>query len=138
MKTLIAAGLACALALAVAAGAATQEPEAGSLAPAQGPAPPPVVYTDKAPGESARLPRPWLEAPPLVPHSLEGLVPITREENACVMCHATEGDADGPPALPSSHILRPSNGGEPALAGARWVCTTCHVPQSNAPPFPPK
>lgn len=109
----------------------------GQARPAQEPGPvsPRFDYPAEAPGDSKRLPRPWAGAPPLVPHSLDGLLPITREENACTLCHATEGDADGPPAVPASHVLRAAGGGEAALAGNRWVCTSCHVPRSNAPAF---
>ena len=75
-------------------------------------------------------------APPLVPHSLEGLVPITREDNMCLMCHATAAtDPGDPPGLPKSHLMdmrAAANVVRDVVAGARWTCTSCHVPQTDA------
>lgn len=95
------------------------------------------VFPEAMPGENARLPKSYAGAPPLVPHTLDGLLPITRGDNLCVTCHATGStDPADPPQVPISHrtdlraaptVVRDS------VAGARWVCTTCHVPQSNAP-----
>ena len=99
--------------------------------------PPVYVFTDAAPGESQRLPRSYEGAPPLIPHSLDGLVPIQLEENTCLMCHQTGStDPADPPQVPSSHLI--DFRGAPGVAretvpGARWNCTACHVPQSNAP-----
>ena len=95
------------------------------------------AYGEQAPGESQRLPRPFDGAPPLIPHSIDGLVPVTREENTCVMCHAAgEPVPDGPPHAPPSHFVdwrnAPNVAGE-EIAGSRWVCTSCHVPQSDSP-----
>ena len=94
-------------------------------------------YSEQGPGESQRLSRPFEGAPPLIPHSLDGLVPVTREENMCVACHATgEAVPGGPPHAPPSHFIDWRNAPGVArteIAGSRWVCTSCHVPQSDAP-----
>jgi len=100
-------------------------------------APPVYRYPEAAPGESTRLPRAWDGAPPLVPHSLDGLIPITRDDNLCVSCHATGStDPKDPPQVPKSHLTdyrRAPDVVRESVAGARWNCTACHVMQTNAP-----
>jgi nitrate reductase (cytochrome), electron transfer subunit len=97
-------------------------------------------YRDSSPGDSERIPQELHGAPPLVPHSVDGLLPITRESNACVTCHGTPGPAsETPPPAPPSHFvdLRHAPGVmRTEVAGGRWVCTSCHVPQTNAPALP--
>jgi cytochrome c-type protein NapB len=93
---------------------------------------------DTRPGRSARLPRAWEGQPPLVPHSLRGLTPITATSNACVRCHGRAGANSGPPPAPASHFVdeRQAPGvARPQVAGARWNCTACHIPQTMAPPL---
>ena len=100
-------------------------------------APPVYRYPEAAPGESTKLPRSWDGAPPLVPHSLDGLIPITREDNLCVFCHAKDGaEPADPPQIPKSHrtdYRRAPTVVRETVAGARWNCTACHVMQTNAP-----
>lgn len=95
------------------------------------------VYTGKEAGENARLPRPFVGAPTLIPHSIEGLLPITQDSNACVLCHGTPGpSSDVPPPAPPSHFVDSRNAPDVSrdeVAGARWTCTSCHVPQTDAP-----
>jgi cytochrome c-type protein NapB len=99
-------------------------------------APPVFRYPETAPGESTLLPRSWEGAPPLVPHSLDGLIPITLDGNLCVFCHATGStDPTDPPQVPKSHLTdyrrAPNVVGE-SVTGARWNCTACHVGQAEA------
>lgn len=100
-------------------------------------APPVYRYPEAAPGESTKLPRSWEGAPPLVPHSLAGLIPITREENLCLFCHAIGStEPTDPPQVPKSHLTdyrRAPDIVRDSVAGARWNCTACHVMQSDAP-----
>lgn len=100
--------------------------------------PPPVFrYPEAAPGESTLLSRFWAGAPPLVPHSLDGLIPITREDNMCLFCHANGStDPADPPQVPTSHrtdYRRAPDVVREEIAGARWNCTACHVMQTDAP-----
>lgn len=101
------------------------------------PVPAAVVFAGEAPGNNKPLPRSYDGAPPLIPHSLDGVVPITREENFCLLCHASGStDPADPPQVPRSHLIdwRAAPGVVRAqVAGARWVCTACHVAQSSAP-----
>ncbi len=82
------------------------------------------------PGEATPRPAAHPEAPPVVPHSVDGMLPITREENACTGCHVAENAADaGAPAIPASHLA------DGALDGRRYLCVSCHVPQTDAAPL---
>lgn len=101
--------------------------------------PPVVVPQSSDPGDSTLLARDFEGAPPLIPHSLEGLVPITREENLCIDCHLIqEADEGDPTPIPESHLrdLRrsPEKVGE-TVAGARYNCVLCHVAQTSAAPL---
>ena len=49
--------------------------------------PPKVTYTKAAPGQAKTFERSYVNAPPLIPHSVKGLVPITKGNNACLGCH---------------------------------------------------
>lgn len=99
--------------------------------------PPRAVFTDAAPGSNAKLARAYDGAPPLIPHSLDGLVPIRVSENSCLMCHQTGStDPADPPQVPASHrtdLRAAPTVVRETVAGARWNCTACHVMQSDAP-----
>ena len=100
-------------------------------------APATVVYTDASPGENPLIARSYEGAPPVIPHSLEGFMPITSSENTCLMCHQLgTRDPGDPPQVPASHMTdlrRAPDVVRDTVAGARWNCTACHVVQSNAP-----
>ena len=102
--------------------------------------------------------RAYENAPPMIPHDVEGMLPITINSNQCTTCHepAVAPSMNATP-IPKSHFtdFRPStdldqNGkiqkegktventsdfktvgkSLPTLAGARFNCTQCHAPQS--------
>jgi cytochrome c-type protein NapB len=102
-------------------------------------APDPAGFTWSAtdPGDNERLPRPYPIAPPRVPHGIAGFVPITLRTNACLDCHALDAGADAP-ELPASHrtdLRRAPGTVTDSVAGTRWLCTSCHVPTSDAAPL---
>ncbi len=118
-------------------------------------------YRAAAPGSSTRLKRAFQDAPPMIPHSLEGLVPIKIDNNQCLGCHMPNmAKLVGSTPIPKSHFtnFRPSTHiieGEVVksgvilkntsttdlqdvsivrqggLVGARFNCTQCHAPQSQ-------
>lgn len=95
-----------------------------------------------APGSAERLPRAYENAPPQIPHSIEGLVPITLGNNACLSCHLP-GVAEnvGATPLPPTHIkmdlFSDSEGKKVPVDPARYACTQCHTPQADVqPPVP--
>lgn len=58
-----------------------------------------------APGESTKFERAYVNAPPMIPHSVEGLLPITKNNNQCIGCHMPESaKAMGATPIPVSHF----------------------------------
>ena len=69
---------------------------------------------------------------------LEDYLPITLTENMCMDCHAKGEAGEEVPAVPDSHYtdLRAApDTVSDDLASARWVCTSCHVAQTDAEPL---
>jgi nitrate reductase cytochrome c-type subunit len=124
-----------------AAAAATPDSEIGLAAGTAFEQPPQeaIGFNSVDPGESELRARPNGEFPPAIPHTVEDLETITLEENACLECHDVMVAADmGAVAVPSSHNVdlrrKPEAKGD-EVVGARWVCTSCHVAQTDAKPL---
>lgn len=101
------------------------------------PDPPPFSWNAADPGDAARLPRAYPIAPPRIPHGIADLGPITLRSNPCLDCHALDAGADAP-ELPASHrtdLRRAPDNVETTVAGARYLCTSCHVPTTDAKPL---
>ncbi|NDJ27893.1 nitrate reductase [Campylobacter sp. MIT 19-121] len=99
---------------------------------------PDANFTTLQPGESNLIERSFENAPPLVPHSIEDMLPITRENNMCLSCHDKAIAADvGATAMPMTHYFDfqagKATGDE--VSNERFNCIQCHVPQSNAKPL---
>lgn len=62
-------------------------------------------YDRPAPGSSTRFERAYKDAPPMIPHSVEGLLPITKMNNQCIGCHMPEvASAVGSTPIPPTHF----------------------------------
>lgn len=62
-------------------------------------------YDRPAPGSSTRFERAYKDAPPMIPHSVEGLLPITKMNNQCLGCHMPEiAPAVGSTPIPPTHF----------------------------------
>jgi len=62
-------------------------------------------YNRPAPGQSTRFERAYVNAPPMIPHSVEGLLPITQNNNQCLGCHMPEvAKGVGATPIPTSHF----------------------------------
>jgi cytochrome c-type protein NapB len=125
---------------------------------------PKADFNRPAPGTSQRFARSYVNAPPLIPHSVEGLLPITASNNACLGCHMPDkAKAVGAIPIPVSHFtdFRPLtkldkdgkvikdgkaivNTSDVKIAKfkklkklnpARYNCSQCHVPQANIKPL---
>ena len=58
-----------------------------------------------APGAAPKFERAYVNAPPMIPHSVEGLLPITKANNACLGCHMPDkAKAVGATPIPPSHF----------------------------------
>ncbi len=97
------------------------------------------TYPEDSPGETSALERPFKNAPPLVPHTVEGF-DIDRSANDCLECHLGGEDLGGghvATKVPPSHFVNEYTGVQKAgrVTGMRHKCLQCHVPQS-AEDFP--
>ncbi len=120
-------------------------------------------YSTAAPGTSKRFDRAYENAPPMIPHSVEGLLPITKNNNACLGCHMPDvAPSMGATPIPPSHFVnfRPQTkvgkNGEVIKEGkvvkntsdvkvvmhkqnklyqGRFNCSQCHAPQADVKPL---
>ena len=104
------------------------------------PSPPAYKAEDGAPGERKLSPRLSPELPPSIPHAIADFTPITQSANACIDCHEVPGPkkAGEPTPLPRSHYVDWRHDQGKRLekhSGARWICTACHVPRTDAKPL---
>lgn len=83
--------------------------------------------------DEQRFPRNYRQQPPLVPHSIDQYQ-IDLKANRCLSCHdwTTAGDR-GAPTLSMTHYLDRNGNQLDRVAGTRWFCNQCHVPQADAP-----
>lgn len=119
-----------------------------------------TMYAKEAAGTSKHINRAFENAPPMIPHDVDGMLPITISYNACTGCHepAVAPSMNATP-IPKSHFTdyRPttslaSNGKITKegmavdntsdyvvgaakklnkLSGSRFNCSQCHAPQSQ-------
>jgi cytochrome c-type protein NapB len=119
-------------------------------------APVKAKYDEPAAGSGHKINRSFQDAPPLIPHDVTGMLPITIKNNQCIGCHAPDAaKAVGATPYPPSHMtnFRPKSyavGGENTsseklahihiqkenkLVGARFNCSQCHAPQADVKPL---
>lgn len=62
-------------------------------------------YKREAPGSGIKFERAFVNAPPMIPHDIEGMLPITINDNQCVGCHMPEvASSMGATPIPGSHF----------------------------------
>lgn len=116
-------------------------------------------YRTDAPGASQRIERAFDNAPPMIPHDTEGMLPITIDNNMCTSCHMPEVAVSmNATPIPKSHFtnFRPKTtiAGDGSvvkegqvvantsdikvvthalndLSQARFNCSQCHAPQAT-------
>lgn len=123
-----------------------------------------TTYKEAAAGTSTKIERAFENAPPMIPHSVDGMLPITINNNQCTACHdPAVAVSMGATPIPKTHFtdLRPQTslaedgrivkeGKEIVntsdvkvpkqtrldhLSGARFNCSQCHAPQSETNPL---
>jgi len=70
-------------------------------------------YSTAAAGTSKMITRAFQDAPPMIPHNVDGMLPITIKNNACISCHAPAvAAAVKATPYPKSHMtdFRPKTG----------------------------
>ena len=101
------------------------------------------AYSNVKAGKSEMIPLAYSTVPPLISHKIEDYLPITAEENGCADCHdrqskigKTEHKTGKKIPMPESHYGGfNGEGDKEEVSGARYNCTQCHVPQSDAKPL---
>lgn len=100
---------------------------------------PVVKYNNQAPvpGQVKLYKKSFVTAPPMIPHSVSGMVPITIKRNMCLNCHMpAPAKAMGIIPMPKDHFVDNFDGDKHVqkVAGSRYNCTQCHVPQAKVNP----
>ncbi len=108
-------------------------------------------YIDVKPGEGVMIDRAFENAPPLIPHTTDGFLPITIKNNACMSCHMPDKvEESGAKKMSGTHFMnwRPkieemegkytivkneelTNDEIGKLNNSYFNCSQCHVPQAN-------
>jgi len=111
-------------------------------------------YGTSAPMSGYKIDRAYQNAPPMIPHDVEGLLEITPDNNACIGCHeAAVAPSMNATPIPKTHYtdFRPKDKLEgdnfvkgvdnmknevsikpiDTISSARFNCTACHAPQST-------
>lgn len=79
-----------------------------------------------------RFDRAYRQQPPLIPHQIDRYQ-IDLKANQCLGCHDWSVAAkNGAPTLSMTHYLDRDGRQTDTVAGTRWFCTQCHVPQAEA------
>lgn len=118
-----------------------------------------TAYGTKPAGTSTKMERAFENAPPMIPHDVEGLLPITINNNQCVSCHdPMVAPSVGATPIPKSHFtdfrpvtelnkdgkivksgkvventsdVKTASKSLETLSGTRFNCSQCHAPQSE-------
>lgn len=93
----------------------------------------PAVVEDVFHQDEGRFTRNYRQQPPLVPHSIDQYQ-IDLKANRCLSCHDwTVAGERKVPTLSMTHYLDREGNQLDVVAGTRWFCNQCHVPQADAP-----
>ncbi|MDA5093814.1 nitrate reductase cytochrome c-type subunit [Aliiroseovarius sp. KMU-50] len=80
-----------------------------------------------------RFTRNYRQQPPLIPHSIDQYQ-IDLKANRCLSCHDwTQAGERNAPTLSMTHYQDREGNQLDVVAGTRWFCNQCHVPQADAP-----
>lgn len=131
IMTVAALGLAAALSFGIGSVSGQQAPEIKTL---RGAAPQVDLAAPEAARQnvSGRFERAYRQQPPLIPHQIDRYQ-IDLKANQCLGCHDWSTAAkNGAPTLSMTHYLDRNGQQTDTVAGTRWFCNQCHVPQADA------
>ena len=84
-------------------------------------------------GKEGRMQRNYRQQPPLIPHSI-AQYQMDLRTNQCLSCHDwTKAGERGAPTLSMTHYLDRDGVELDFIAGTRYFCNQCHVPQADIP-----
>ena len=93
-------------------------------------APPVKDYSGKRPGTQPLVARTFRTQPPVIPRAVENFDEVSLGENQCMDCHGPANYVKkNAPKLGDSHFVAATK----AFDASRHVCSSCHVPQVDAP-----
>lgn len=94
------------------------------------------VALDNIPRQvEGRMQRNYRQQPPLIPHGIEQYQ-IDLRTNQCLSCHDwTKAGERNAPTLSMTHYLNREGRELDHIAGTRYFCNQCHVPQADALPL---
>lgn len=102
----------------------------GSDVAAADKAPAATSYAGKRPGTQPTIARTYAQQPPVIPHAVDNFDEVTLAENQCLDCHGPANYVKkNSPKMGDSHFLAAGK----TFDSSRHVCTSCHVPQVDAP-----
>lgn len=79
--------------------------------------------------------RSYRQQPPLIPHKVSNYQ-ITTSNNACMGCHDWPGHVEAKaPKVSETHYVDRQGARLDQIAGTRYFCMQCHVPQQDAEPL---
>lgn len=79
--------------------------------------------------------RVYRQQPPLIPHKIDGYQ-VTASNNACMNCHDWPGHVEAKaPKVSETHYVDREGARLDKIAGTRYFCQQCHVPQVDARPL---
>lgn len=82
-------------------------------------------------GREGRMQRNYRQQPPLIPHSVSQYQ-IDLRTNQCLSCHDwSKAGERGAPTLSMTHYLDREGNELDHVAGTRYFCNQCHVPQAD-------
>ena len=85
--------------------------------------------------EGARMERAFRQQPPLIPHKINKYE-IDLKVNQCLRCHDWPFNVkENAPKVSETHYVDRQGARLDKVAGTRWFCTQCHVPQADAKPL---
>ena len=103
----------------------------------------PEPFTEEVPAppmqrqvtDDVRVGRNYPDQPPVIPHSIEGYA-MDLNANKCMSCHARKfTEQSQAPMISVTHYQDRDGNTLGGLAPRRYVCLSCHVPQTTANPL---
>lgn len=95
--------------------------------------PAPDVLKQSTPSEG--FVRAYRQQPPLIPHKVDGYQ-VSIDNNQCMSCHDWPGNTRvNAPKISETHYVDRQGVRLDKVAGTRYFCTQCHVPQTDTKPL---